>query len=528
MPGISLSSLFVAVWGPLAGANVLGALPSLPLSPVKLAILLVWFNLSLFLARLLEQFSWVPARFRALSQVVTLLGGPLAVAGLLFIDAGDPDEPTDRWQRAKLRLVDAWARLLHRSKKDDPLQLFDSKGTALTEIYGHSDSAIGDRHVLALTVQIIEDALAQRASDILIDPKDQSWYEVRLRIDGALRTVRTLPVATSRAVVNSVKAVASMDLAERRRPQDGAFSAKKANVTSAFRVASTGVLNGEKLAIRVLNQNASKYTLADLGVPERQRTMIQAAIHKPSGMVLICGPTGSGKTTSLYAMLNQIDRQTRNVISVEDPIEAHLANVSQIEINTKAGVTFAAALRSILRQDPDVICVGEIRDEETGEIAVRAAQTGHLVLATIHCDSNATALIRLLDLGVSPMMLSAGLSLVMSQRLIRKLCTQCRQPAQLKPEMVQALKQRGIDSRRIFQPGGCKVCGGTGFYGRMAVCDILSVTEELRMEIAHDPAIAAKLRNEHEKKSKATMKNETFRVVVSGLTSFDELNRVVG
>ncbi len=295
-----------------------------------------------------------------------------------------------------------------------------------------------------------------RASDILIDPKDQNAYAVRLRIDGTLRAVRELPTETSKAVINSVKAVSSMDIAERRRPQDGAFTATKGDSHVSFRVATAGALNGEKISIRVLNQDAGRFTLGDAGIPERQRAVIAEAIGKPSGMVLICGPTGSGKTTTLYSMLNQIDRRTHNVITVEDPIEAHLPEASQLEINAKADITFAKALRSILRQDPDVICVGEIRDEETAEIALRAAQTGHLVLATIHCESNATALIRLLDLGVSPMLMSSGLSLLVSQRLMRKLCNACKKPAQLSPAMIQDFRQKGINTKNIFEAGGCE------------------------------------------------------------------------
>ena len=293
-------------------------------------------------------------------------------------------------------------------------------------------------------------------------------------------------------------------------------------------MASAGALNGEKLSIRVLNQNAGKFTLADVGIPERQRTVIADAISKPSGMVLICGPTGSGKTTTLYSMLNQIDRLTHNVITVEDPIEAHLPDASQFEINAKADITFAKALRSILRQDPDVICVGEIRDEETAEIALRAAQTGHLVLATIHCDSNATALIRLLDLGVSPMLLSSGLSLLVSQRLMRKLCEHCKKPAQLSASMVQEFRQKGIDTKNIFEAGGCEQCGGTGYYGRMAICDLLVITDELRKEIANDGAISTKLRSEGEKKGRSNLKSEALRQVIAGITSLEELKRVVG
>jgi type II secretory ATPase GspE/PulE/Tfp pilus assembly ATPase PilB-like protein len=227
-------------------------------------------------------------------------------------------------------------------------------------------------------------------------------------------------------------------------------------------------------------------------------------------------------------MLNQIDRRTHNVITVEDPIEAHLPEASQLEINPKADITFAKALRSILRQDPDVIVVGEIRDEETAEIALRAAQTGHLVLATIHCDSNATALIRLLDLGVSAILMSTGLNLVVSQRLMRKLCKACRQPAQLSPGIAQKFRQKGFDTKNLFEAVGCERCNGTGYYGRTAICDLLAITEQLRAEIANNEGIVTKLRNEGEKKGRSNMRLEAMARVVVGVTSLEEFKRVVG
>jgi type II secretory ATPase GspE/PulE/Tfp pilus assembly ATPase PilB-like protein len=430
--------------------------------------------------------------------------------------------------RAKYALLRIWHSQSGADGDDSTLRLFDATGTELNELYGHTGGRSADRKFLDLTVRIIDDALQKRASDILIDPKDQSTYTVRLRIDGILRTVQEVPAETCRAIVNSVKAVSSMDISERRRPQDGAFTARKSGTTISFRVASAGALNGEKLSIRALNQHAGRFTLTDMGIPERQRATIVSAISRPSGMVLICGPTGSGKTTTLYSMLNQIDRLTHNVITVEDPIEAPLPEASQIEINAKADITFAKTLRSILRQDPDVICVGEIRDEETAEIALRAAQTGHLVLATIHCDSNSSALIRLLDLGVSPLLMSSGISLLLSQRLLRKLCDQCKKPVQLAPNVAQEFRQKGIDPKNMFEAGGCPRCGGTGYYGRMAICDLLVVTEELRTEIANNGAIAAKLKTEDEKKGRVNLKSEAIRKVAAGLTSLEELKRVVG
>lgn len=532
MSGVSLSP--PALWlGALLAQTGNAAAEPLPLSLWRVAFFVGWIYLCLYLVQRVEDSPLVPNRYKSLLYVVTLFFGPLVFLVLVLMDTKNSgEEEGNPFANIVYRLRTAFLRIWHSSGRevapDSQLRLFDATGTELSEIYGHGDVRGADRNILDLTVEVIEDALQQRASDILIDPKDQTSYALRLRVDGTLRTVRDFSSDTCKAIINSVKAVSSMDISERRRPQDGAFTAKRGEITFSFRVATAGALNGEKLSIRVLNQDAGRFTLTEAGIPERQRAVIAGAISKPSGMVLVCGPTGSGKTTTLYSMLNQIDRCTHNVITVEDPIEAHLPEVSQLEINAKADITFAKALRSILRQDPDVICVGEIRDEETAEIALRAAQTGHLVLATIHCDSNATALIRLLDLGVSPMLLSSGLNLLVSQRLMRKLCTQCKKPAQLSESMLQGFRQRGIDPKNVCEAGGCERCGGTGYYGRTAICDLLQITDSLRAEIARNQALAGKLKSEGERQGRSNMKNEALKRVITGITSLEELKRVVG
>ena len=383
-----------------SSAYVMAAATPLPVSILALIVLLAWVYPSLYLTPRIKTNPLVPSQYKPTVQVIALFAGPVVFLMLILMEKKKFDKHVnpvvDLMLCAHDTLVNIWQGREEPEQQHDPmLRLFDSAGMELSEIYGHSNGRQDDRKVLDLTARIIDNALKQRASDILIDPQNRLTYVIRLRIDGALRTVQELPLETCKAVINSVKAVSNMDIAERRRPQDGAFTAGKNGSTVSFRVASAGALNGEKLSIRVLNQNAGTFTMTDIGIPQAKRAAICGAIDRPSGMVLICGPTGSGKTTTLYSMLNEIDRLTRNVITVEDPIEAHLPGVSQLEINAKADITFAKALRSMLRQDPDVICVGEIRDEETASIALRAAQTGHLVMATIHCDSNATALVRL-------------------------------------------------------------------------------------------------------------------------------------
>jgi type II secretory ATPase GspE/PulE/Tfp pilus assembly ATPase PilB-like protein len=288
------------------------------------------------------------------------------------------------------------------------------------------------------------------------------------------------------------------------------------------------VVNGEKLSVRVLSQKAGMYTLKNIGLSDKHRSIIKDEITKPSGMILMCGPTGSGKTTSLYAMLNEIDLYTRNVITVEDPIECVLPHASQIEVNPKAGITFAKSLRSILRQDPDVISVGEIRDEETAEIALRASQTGHLVLATVHSYSNESALVRLLDLGVTEVLISSGLDLVISQRLLRKLCTDCKKPAQLTQNQIVDFRRKKIDYKHLFRAGGCELCHGTGYRGRTAIFDMLVVDNELKASIVSSDSWITELRKAGDKQGKSNLRKQGLKMVLSGVTSLEELKRVIG
>ena len=506
----------------------------LPFDALRLLLLIAGFYVCMYFVQRTHFSPLVPHNYRTVADVVALLTGPLLLLVLFLRDTAHKSRRSREsfFDILKTQIQHAWVRLRTRhappEEDDTSIRLLDTAGRSIDEIYGHGSGKHEDAGILDLTETTIANALDRRASDILIDPKGESTYTIRLRIDGVLRTVKEMKADTTRAVINSIKAVAGMDISERRRPQDGGFMARKAGVTASFRVASAGALNGEKVSIRVLNTDAGSFTLADVGLSQKQIDVIRNAIEKPSGMILVCGPTGSGKTTTMYAMLNEIDRYTRNVITIEDPIEALLPEASQIEINPKADITFANTLRSMLRQDPDVICVGEIRDEETAEIALRAAQTGHLVLATIHCESNATALVRLLDLDVSPLLLSAGLSLLVSQRLLRILCKHCKQPAHLSDSQIGRFQKKGIDASHVFEAGACKHCEKTGYLGRTAICDLMVVDEPMKAQIGQSEALISKLRSEGDKKSKSNMRRYGLKKVVTGVTSLAELKRVVG
>jgi general secretion pathway protein E len=513
---------------------VLGGLGELPFNPVKLLLLIGWVYLGLYCIQKIEFSTMVPKERKSLFNVLSLVFGPIPLLWALMADVlKTPAESRGSFfQTMKERFLAIGASIKYTAitgrKKDWSIKLLDTSGRDLKELYGHGKIRKQDSHILDYTEEMIWDALQDRASDVLIDPKSDSVYTIRFRVDGVLREIARIDASTCGAVINSVKAISNMDISERRRPQDGAFVAKTAEGTVSFRVASAGVLNGEKLSIRVLKQDASAYTLESIGLSEKQRNLIENAVGKPSGMVLMCGPTGSGKTTTMYAILNKIDFYTRNVITVEDPIEYVLPNTSQIEVNPKAGITFAKSLRSILRQDPDVICVGEIRDEETAVIALQAAQTGHLVLATVHSNSTASALIRLLDLNVTTLMLATGLSMIISQRLLRRLCKYCKAPAKLTSSQIRDFERKKINYANIYQAVGCDNCYGTGYYGRIGIYDILALDEELRANITNNKLPIIELRKEGDHRGKSNLQKQGLLKVVTGVTSLEELARVVG
>lgn len=507
---------------------------SLPFNPIKLVLLIGWVYLCLYFVQRVEFSPLVPANRKSIANIVTLFTGPILLFVLLIVDSARKSSESGRsifeiiGEHLKKAATNITFPGFTGFKHDAEIKLLDLSGRSIREVYGDRKGGRHDSTILKLTEQIILSALEDRASDILIDPIEDSNYTVRYRVDGVLRIAYQIKADVCHAVINSIKAVSDMDISEKRRPQDGAFTAKTADRTASFRVASAGAIHGEKLSVRVLSQSMGTFTLTNIGLTQKQRMIIENAVRRPSGMVLMCGPTGSGKTTTLYAMLNEIDFFTRNVITVEDPIECVLANVSQIEVNPKADITFAKSLRSILRQDPDVICVGEIRDEETAAIGLRASQTGHLVLATVHSDTNASALIRLLDLGVTPLLLSSGLDVIVGQRLLRRLCNNCKIPAELSQSQIYDFHRKGINHKYMFQAGGCDQCNDTGHHGRIGIFDILVIDDRLKARIANNELSVSSLREDGEKKGKSNLSKQGLRLVVSGITSLEELKRVVG
>ncbi|AQT68193.1 Type II traffic warden ATPase [Anaerohalosphaera lusitana] len=509
-----------------AASEISGLLAAVPAEfrPARLIFLVCWVYLCMYSVQRIEFGNLVSKKHKPVANAFALLIGPfiLFTIHVVEITKGIQD---GRIQLADVLTLNIFKKSAVPRKPQKMIELLDSSGRSFAEIYG-TDSQGVDRETLDHTEQIILEGLEQHASDILIDPKTSGIDTVRYRVDGFLRLAEEIEHTRCSAIVNSIKAIAGMDIAERRRPQDGTFIAQTSDGRAQFRVASAGVLGGEKLSIRVLDQSVGMLRLDDLHMTKKHHQIVSNSVKQPSGMILVCGPTGSGKTTSLYAMLSTIDFDSHNVITVEDPVEHVLPNASQIEVNRKADITFANTLRSILRQDPDVIVVGEIRDAETAAMALQASQTGHLVLATIHSSSNAATLVRLMDLGIKPLLIGSALSLVISQRLVRRLCDNCKKPANLPPDKVKQFQQKGIDARNIMKPVGCKRCGNTGFSGRMAIMDVMTIDENVRSQIVNSTLDLGAFKKKGDTRGKNILRQQGLRLVVSGQTTMDEVKRV--
>ncbi|MBQ7693689.1 MAG: Flp pilus assembly complex ATPase component TadA [Lentisphaeria bacterium] len=386
------------------------------------------------------------------------------------------------------------------------------------------DSDEGD--VVFKVRSLLAQALTLHASDIFIDPKAGNASVIRFRVDGALRIIEEIDADQGSKIINVIKVVSGMNISERRRPQDGSFSLTGPFGDISLRTATVGSLGGEKVALRILGDDSGPKTLAAAGIAGRDLAVMENAVKLPSGMILICGPTGSGKTTTLYAMLNSIDYSIKNVISIEDPIEHIMPSISQMEVNESAGITFSQLLRNALRQNPDVICVGEIRDEDTAAVAVHAAQTGHLIIATLHSNDNISTIDRLANLNVPLRSIAGTLQVVISQRLVRKLCT-CKKRVEPTPEQQATLREAGQECTCVYEPVGCPKCGNTGYSGRMAVFDILTVNDELRALLEDEHTNLSNVRRQLEKASHGNvMARGGYALVARGITSIAEVVRV--
>jgi general secretion pathway protein E len=402
---------------------------------------------------------------------------------------------------------------------DEPHQLVDARGESSHALGGTSEGPEAMRLMLRL-------AARARATGIHIEPKADAVH-VRMRVDGQMIWIVEMPERTGELVIGLVKAACHMAQAGKDAAQDGHFSCRFSDRRVEYRASLTPSVHGQKLVVRVLDQMGAPAALEDMGLAPYMLDRIKSLCLQDTGMLLVCGPTGSGKTTTLYSALREIDREVRNVVTIEDPVEYQIDGVTQMPIDERKGNTLATLLRSVLRQDPDVILVGEIRDEETSRTAMQAAMTGHLVFSTVHARDTVSAVFRLLDLKVEPFLVASALQLVLAQRLVRVLCTQCKRPAQVPPGVATRMGRYLAGQTQIYHAVGCRRCLATGYNGRRAVFELLDVNDELRDIVLGQPSIQA-MRRIIDQGLFTSLQQFGYRLVAEGATSLEEVDRVAG
>jgi general secretion pathway protein E len=380
--------------------------------------------------------------------------------------------------------------------------------------------------IVKLVNMLFFEALRMRASDIHLQPYEDR-LQVRYRIDGILHNTQLIPKKVQDAVISRIKVMGKMDIAERRLPQDGRTSVRVSDAEVDVRISSIPTSYGERIVLRLLDKSARLYTLDELGLDEKTLKLFDSVIHYSHGIIFVTGPTGSGKTTTLYAVLQRIDSMEKNILTIEDPIEYNLKDISQTQVSTKKGMTFAQGLRSLLRQDPDIMMVGEVRDEETARIAVQSALTGHLVFSTLHTNDAPGAITRMLDLGIEPYLVSSSLIAVVAQRLVRVICEKCREPYTPTREEIESigLKQEDVHGDTIFKGRGCNHCLGTGYWGRTGIYEILPVNENIRQRIT-ERAPANEIKQWAVSAGMKTLRMDGAQKVLKGVTSIEEVVRV--
>jgi type IV pilus assembly protein PilB len=455
-----------------------------------------------------------PTDLYAIEDLTMLSGYPVTPA---VAARGDIERAFER-----VFAVGQVARLLEEVAAEPPAE-------ARAEVDLGSETGPDEKPIIRLVSAILQQAVSEGASDIHVEPRDRR-LAVRFRVDGVLREVTSVPPKLQSGVVARLKVLANLDIAERRLPQDGRFAAGLGDRQVDLRVATLPTVHGEKAVLRLLDTASVQLDLATLGFERRDLERYQDVFRRPYGTILVTGPTGSGKSTTLYATLKELNSPERNIITVEDPVEYRLEGINQIQVNPRAGLTFASGLRSILRGDPDVVMIGEIRDQETARIGVQAALTGHLVLATLHTNNAPAALNRLADLGVEPFLTSSAVDCVIAQRLARRLCERCRRPVEADREVLS-----GLDfpfelvpgpKRRFHASVGCDRCGGSGYRGRVGLYELMVITDEMRDMILRRAPVG-EIGRAARRAGMVPLREDGLVKAAKGITTVEEVLRTV-
>ena len=399
----------------------------------------------------------------------------------------------------------------------------DDEGLDVTELSKASEEA----PVVKLVNLILLDAIKKGASDIHVEPYEKS-FRVRYRVDGLLYEVMKPPLRLRAAITSRMKIMANLDIAERRLPQDGRIKLRIGKDREMdFRVSVCPTMWGEKIVMRLLDKSNLQLDMTKLGFDVEPLESFQDCIHRPFGMILVTGPTGSGKTTTLYSALSDLNKVTENISTAEDPIEFNFGGINQVQMNDAIGLNFASTLRSFLRQDPDIIMVGEIRDFETAEIAVKAALTGHLVLSTLHTNDAPSTISRLLNMGIEPFLVTASVNVIMAQRLTRRICADCKDPQDVSPQVMvdMGMKPEEAEECQPMVGRGCRTCNNTGYKGRLALYEVMPFFDELK-EFTLQGYSSAELKNEAIRLGMATLRRAGLNKIRDGMTTIDEVSRV--
>jgi type IV pilus assembly protein PilB len=434
----------------------------------------------------------------------------------VVVEESDLRMAMDRYLRADSELSDLTSTLEEES------------GPSSDVVISGADQIEDDAPIVRFVNLLISQAIQDKASDIHIEPAEHEMH-VRYRIDGVLHEMQSAPKAIQNGVISRLKIMSDIDIAERRKPQDGRISVSHGGRKIDLRVATLPTVWGEKVVMRILDNSNTAVSMDKLALMPRNYAAYRASYSKPYGMILVTGPTGSGKSTTLYTTLNEVARPEINVITVEDPVEYRMKGINQVQVNPKAGLTFASALRSILRSDPDVVLIGEIRDHETAQIAIEAALTGHLVLSTLHTNDAPSAIVRLTEMDIEPFLVGSALDCVVAQRLARRLCDRCKTADARHPQELAALRFAFDPSQplpTIYKPVGCATCSNTGYRGRIGLHEVMVVSEEIE-RLAVQRASSAEIQRAAIAQGMTTLRQDGWAKVQLGFTSVEEIVRVV-